>query len=240
MSKSILKWLSAAALIAASAAPAFADTAHGTDVDVTFSGFTPVSISGNSFTFSSGPYIEDGIPNNVSFKHAFYVDAHAGKALTGKLSFTMEVQYQSEAPANPWPYPGDYNIHASGSIDVLLPHCANFCGPYDADLIGNAQGGASADATMPTSGTFSFSSNASEASGSYDYLIAFMAYDLFLNPAYGSMNITSLTVSFDTAPAASPVPELPPFAMMGAGLAVLALRARFNGRKKQAKAALEA
>jgi len=240
MNKSILKLLSAAALIAATAAPAFADTAHGADVDVWFSGFNLVSSSGNSFTFSSGPYVEDGIPNHTLFKNAFDLTAHDGKVLTGKLSFTMDVQYQLEAPPGPWPYDGGYSAYSRASFDVLVPHC-DTCGPYDAELIGNAQGSASsATTTTPTNGTLSFSSNASEANGSYDRLIAFMFYALDPNPAYGSMTITSLTMSIDTAPAVSPVPELPPFAMMGAGLAVLALRARRNSRKQQAKAALEA
>ena len=240
MKKSIMKFFSAAALIAATAAPAFADTAQGADVDVWFSGFNLVSNSGNTFTFASGPYVEDGIPNHTSFKHAFDVTAHDGKVLTGKLSFTMEVQYQLETPPGPWPYDGTYNAYAGASIDVLSPYC-DTCGPYAADLVGNAQGSAaSAPTTGPTSGTLSFSSNASQASGSYDRLIAYMFYSLDPNPAYGSMSITALTVSFDTAPAVSPVPELPPFAMMGAGLAAIGLFARFKGRKKAADAALAA
>jgi len=238
MNKSILKLLSAAALVAATAAPAFADTAHGADVDVWFSGFNLVSSTGNTFTFSSGPYVDDGIPNHTSFKNAFDLTAHDGKVLTGKLSFTMDVQYQQEAP--PGQYSGDYSAYARASIDMLVPHC-NGCGPYDAELIGNAQGSASSAATTaPTSGTLSFNSNASDASGSYDHLIAYMFYSLDTYPAYGSMTITSLTMSIDTAPAVSPVPELPPFAMMGAGLALLGLRARHNSRKQQAKAVLAA
>ena len=240
MKKTIMKLFSAAALIAATAAPAIADTAQGADVDVWFSGFNLVSTNGNSFTFASGPYVEDGIPNHTSFKHAFDVTAHEGKVLTGKLSFTMEVQYQLEAPPGPWPYDGTYNAYTWASMDVLSPYCGT-CGPYAADLVGNAQGStSSAPTTAPTNGTLSFSSNASEASGSYDRLIAYMFYSLDPNPAYGSMSITALTVSFDTAPAVSPVPELPPFAMMGAGLAALGLRARFKGRKKVVGAALAA
>lgn len=237
MNKSILKLLSAAALVAATAAPAFADTAQGADVDVWFSGFNLLSSTGNTFTFSSGPFVGNGIPNNSSFKSAFDLTAHDGKVLTGKLSFTMDVQYQLAAP--PSPYNGDYSAYARAGFDILVPHCDN-CGPYDAELVGNAQGSASSGpTTAPTSGTLSFNSNASDASGSYDRLIAYMFYNLDPNPAYGSMTITSLTMSIETAPAVSPVPELPPFAMMGAGLAVLALRARHNSRK-QAKAVLAA
>ena len=239
MNKSILKLLSTAALIAATAAPAFADTVHGADVDVTFFGFTPVSSNGNSFTFSNGPYDEDGIPNNSSYEQLFIVDAHAGKALTGKMSFTMEVQYQFGTNPNPWPHTGTYNAHASAGIDVLSPRC-DTCGPYDSDLLGNANGGTTTLITSPTNGTLSFASTASNATGSYDNLLAYMFYDLALDPAYGSMSITSLTLSFDTVTAASPVPELPPFAMMGAGLAALGLCARVNGRRKQTRAAPEA
>jgi len=239
VNKTILKLLSAVALIAAAAAPAFADTVQGSDVDVTFFGFTPVSSSGNSFTFASGPYDEDGIPHNSSYTHLFIVDAHAGKVLTGKISFTMEVQYEFGTTPSPWPHTGTYNAYASAAIDVLLPRCGS-CGPYDADLLGNASGGTSTIITSPTNGTLSFASNASAATGSYNNLFAYMFYDLALDPAYGSLSITSLTVSFDTMNAASPVPELPPFAMMGAGLAAIGLFARFKGRKKAADAALPA
>ncbi|MBP1203033.1 hypothetical protein JOD97_001047 [Duganella sp. 1411] len=238
MNNTILKLLSAAALVAAMAAPAFADTVHGSDVDVTVSGFTPVSSTGNSFTFSGGSYVGDGFPNSMLYKTLFIVDAHAGKALTGKMSFTMDVQYQFAAPPAPQPA-GDYFAYASGSVDVLAPRCDR-CGPFDSDLLGNVRGSGNATATTPTSGTISFVSAASDATGRYDNLLAYLFYGLTLDPAYGSMSITSLTMSFDTVTAASPVPELPPLAMMGAGLAALGLCARVKGRKKPAKVALEA
>ena len=238
MNKTILKLLSAAALAAAVAAPAFADTIHGSDVDVTVSGFTPVSSTGNSFTFTGGSYVGDGSPNSMLYKTLFIADAHDGKALTGKMSFAMDVQYQFAAP--PAPQPADsYFAYASGSIDVLAPRCDR-CGPFDSDLLGNVRGAGNATATTPSSGTISFVSDASNATGRYDNLIAYLFYGLTLDPAYGSMNITSLTMSFDTVNAASPVPELPPLAMMGAGLAALGLCARFKGRKRQAQTALQA
>jgi hypothetical protein len=238
VNKSILKLLSAATMVAAVAAPAFADTIHGSDVDVTVAGFKPVSSTGNSFTFSGGSYVGDGFPNSMLYKTLFVVDAHDGKALTGKMSFTMDVQYQFAAP--PAPQPADsYFAYASGSIDVLVPHC-DTCGPFDSDLLGNVRGSGNATATTPTSGTISFVSDASDATGRYDNLFAYLFYGLTLDPAYGSMNITSLTMSFDTVTAVSPVPELPPFAMMGAGLAAIGLCVRFKGRKKQTQAALPA
>lgn len=239
MNKSILKLLSAAALVVAAAAPAFANTVHGSDVDVTVLGFTPVSSTGNTFTFSGGTYVGDGYPNHMPYKNLFTVDAHAGKALTGKMSFTMEVQYQFAAPPGPWPYDGTYFAYAGASFDMLSPHC-DTCGPYQSDLIGNSSGSANATSATPTSGTISIVSDMSAATGSYDNLLAYMFYGLTLDPAYGSMSITSLTMSFDTVNAVSPVPELPPFAMMGAGLAALGLCARLKGRKRQAKATLAA
>ncbi|SEN10402.1 hypothetical protein SAMN05428959_101207 [Duganella sp. CF517] len=233
MNKTILKLLSAAALVATVAAPAVAATAHGRDVDVTIEGFTPVSSTGNTFTFSGGRYDEDGIPSNTSYKQLFLIDAHAGKALTGKMSFTMDVEYEFGTDPNPWPHTGNYSAYARASFDVLSPNCGT-CGPFDAELLGNAQGANTTIITSPTNGKLSFASNASAASGSYDRLFAYMFYDMALDPAYGSFNITALTVSFEAVDAASPVPELPPFAMMGAGLAALGLCARYKGRKKTA------
>jgi hypothetical protein len=239
VNNSISKLLSSAALVAAIAAPAFADTVQGSDVDVMVNGFTPISSTGNSFTFSGDTYVGDGWPNGYLSKTLFAVYAHEGKVLTGKMSFTMELQYDFAAPPPPQFDDGSYTASAAARFSLLAPVCLS-CGPLFAEQLGTADGGTSASATSPTSGTMSFTSNASQATGRYNHILADMVYNRSLGSDYGSITITSLTISFDTIDAASPVPELPPFAMMGAGLAVLGLSTRLTGRRKQAKAALPA
>lgn len=231
MNKSILKSLSAAALVAAMASPAFADTLQGSDVDVTAYGFTPVSSTGNSFTFAGDTYVGDGWVNGYLSRTSFAVYAHEGKALTGKMRFTMELQYEFAPPPPPQFDDGSYTASAAARVSLLAPVCLS-CGPLFAEQLGFADGGTSASATSPTSGMMSFTSNASKATGSYNHILADMVYNRSLGSDYGSITITSLTISFDTMDTASPVPELPPFAMMGAGLAALGLCARFAGRKK--------
>ena len=239
MNKSILHLLSTAALLAAVAAPAFADTVYGTDVAVTVNGFTPISSTGNSFTFSGYTYTGDGFPNGYLYKNLFAVDTLGSKTLTGKMSFSMELQYQFETPPPPQGDNGSYSASTWAIFSMLAPLCGP-CGTQGAEPVGSAEGGTGASATSPTSGTMSFTSSVSNATGSYDHLLGNLIHTMWLNPAYGSLTITSLTLSFDTANAASPVPELPPYAMMGAGLGALGLCARLKGRKKQGNEAIAA
>lgn len=237
MRKSVFKLLASALLVAAVAAPstAFAAVVYGENVDVTYGRYTPVSHSGNSFTFSGIPFTGNGDQNTAVVKDLFSIDAHDGQALTGKLSFTMEVAYQFTAPpVTPFPYTGSYGGGLSHLSDVLVPACPKFCGPLDAQLIGVAEAGDGATANGPTSGTWYLSSNITDATGNYDTLFAYNYLIMSFNSGYGSMQVKSLTFTFDTVaamdpvggPVSSPVPELPPAAMLGLGLAALALRVR--------------
>ncbi|MEO5935436.1 MAG: hypothetical protein ABIQ08_18020 [Duganella sp.] len=235
MKKTILQMLSAATLLAATAAPAMADVFHGANLDIetTSNYFIPVSSTGNSFTFTTaGPtYTPNGSYNPSGLKDAFIIKAHSGQALTGKMNFSLTAQYQTEnAPQGP--AAGEHSSGMTVGVDVLSPHCG-MCGPYDADLLGSASVSASALSAGPSSGSWNLDSKTTDSVGTYDNLIAYMLHNYSLDPLYGSIGITSITFSFGTVAVPSPVPELPPVAMMGLGLAALALRVRYRKAKQK-------
>lgn len=232
---------------------------NGTDVDVEFdnSYFQAVYSGDDSFTFiTNGPYPAEQIPMWSDIENVFAVYAHPGRALTGNISFTVRGQYQLDAPGTIDPntgadtgnYSGNYTAGMDIRIGVFLPRCPHTCGPMDAELLGSAEVGWYDELAAPGGGVWNFTSPPSGATGTYDYLQAVMFEYYTLYPRAGSMGITSISFSFDTVPVAipepatvpSPVPELPPFVMMGAGLAALGLCTRVKGRKKHAKVALEA
>nr|WP_315399439.1 hypothetical protein [uncultured Duganella sp.] len=234
MSKTILRLLSML-VVAASASGAMAQTVYGDNIDVTVShGYAPVSHAGNAFTFSGNSYVLDGGWQPATAKTIFTAQAHAGQALTGKLSFTMELQY--EYGATPFPST-DYTAFAQAQVDVLAPHCPQGCGPFDSDLVGTAQGYASSTTADPVNGTLTIISDQSQASGNYNLLLTQMLEYVSLNPAYGSLTINSFTITFETVSVnattfASPVPELPPAAMFGAGIVALGLTARLRQARR--------
>lgn len=236
----ISRLLATAAIFAVSATSAMAangfdTTIYGSNIDVSVSGFTEISHVGNSFTFSGRKYAREGNSGGGDIETSFLAEAHQGQSLTGKLSFTMEVAYQLDKPPAIFgdEYQGEYNAYAMPDIDVLVPACPTGCGPYDAKFIGSAEGFASVNPTGPTSGTWTITSNVNPASGNYNALLAYMSEYYYLDPGYGSFQINSMTLNFDTVdssrPAlASPVPELPPMAMFGAGILALGLHARLR------------
>lgn len=258
--KKYLAIFSAAVLLAATMGPAMArGTAHGTDVDVEFDNnyFQAVYSGDDSFTFiTNGPYPAEQIPEWSDIESIFAVYAHPGRALTGNVSFTVRGQYQLDAPGPVDPhtgaqvgdYTGDYSANMFVRLDVLLPQCPYTCSPMGAEYLGGTRVDWHDELTEPGGGVWNFSSPPTGATGTYDYLqaVLFEYYNLY--PRAGFMGITSISFSFDTVAVAipepatmpSPVPELPPFAMMGAGLAALGLCARFKGRRKKAPAALSA
>lgn len=219
------------------AAPALAQVANGADVDVYYNpGFVSVSTSGNSFTFAStGPYAPAGDWTPGIYKDLFIVNAHEGKALTGNMSMSFQATYQLAAPDLPWPYDGAYTGWLSSTIDVLVPNCG-MCGPFDSVQLGQLYAGDGAQSTLPTSGTLTGSASFTGAAGSYDTLFAYAFNYYNLNTNYGSINLTSFTLSFETGPQASPVPELPPVAMLGLGLAAMAMRVRIVKARRAGKA----
>lgn len=237
----ISQLLTTAALLAVSASNAIAangfdTTVYGSNMDVSVSGFTSVSNSGNSFKFSGPTYVQDdGIPNYSSdVQTAFYAQAHQGQSLSGKLSFTMEVAYQLNKPPAMFgeEYQGEYSARAINEIDVLEASCLS-CGPFTSKFVGGVEGYASVSATGPTSGIWTITSNVTPASGNYNALFANLSEYYYLDPAYGSITVNSLTINFDTVALArpdlaSPVPELPPMAMFGAGILALGLHARLR------------
>ena len=237
MGKSIFHVLSVAALLAAMAAPAVAQVAIGADVDLYYNpSYVAVSNSGNSFTFASaGPYAPDGNWTPGIYKDLFIVNAHEGKALTGNMSMSFQASYQLAAPPLPWPYQGDYTGSFSSTIDVLKPNCDS-CGPLDSMHLGQIYAGDGAQSPLPTGGTLTGSASFTGAAGNYDTLFAYAFNYYNLNTSYGSVNLTSFTLSFETVPQASPVPELPPVAMLSLGLAALAMRVRYVKARRAVEA----
>lgn len=223
MKRLIFSWLSATALSLA-AIPALADTLHGTNVDLDYFGpaVTAVSSTGNSFTFSlDSTYAPNGDGTPYILRNLFSVHAHSGYALTGDVDFDTTMSYTVPDAVS--------SAGVSAGLDVLKPHCPTTCGPFDSDLIGS--GFANAFVTDPAAGSGSANGHISitSAAGSYDYLLFNMVSNFTLDPLTGTVRLSSFTLGFDTAPA--PVPELPPAAMLGAGLAVIGLSQRLKRRK---------
>lgn len=230
LNKMISQLLATAAFLAVSASSAMAVTVSGSNLDVSVDYFTPISQTGNSFTFSGNQFVLDGMLPNMATMSGFSVQSHQGQALTGKISYTMELAYQMDLP--PGEYDGQYNAVAQTYGDIYAPMC-EFCSPMDAPRVGETQGFASASSTGPSSGFLTITSSVSPASGQYNLLYFALAEYYTVEPAWGSFTVKSLTINFDTVDLARPalasaVPELPPMAMFGAGVLALGLHARLR------------
>ncbi|MEV4778123.1 hypothetical protein [Burkholderia sp. LMU1-1-1.1] len=70
--------------------------------------------------------------------------------------------------------------------------------------------------------------------GTYDRLALYVINDYTIDSGYGTIHLNTLRITSDTVggPISSPVPELPQFAMKGAGLAALGLCARHRKAKQ--------
>jgi len=157
-------------------------------------------------------------------KRVFQVEAPTNYALTGKMSATLTALYEIGEGVQGTAY---INV----IFDVLLPHC-DFCGPFDSDLIGTSRDGTFAD----DGSSMQYAAHASNASGLYSRLLV---YEITVGslPRYaGHIEFQSLVFNIETVALELPtsaVPELPPIAFYGLGLAALGVIARVKSSKRQ-------
>jgi hypothetical protein len=239
MKKSILKFLSATVLLACAAAPSFAGTIKAANFDLSYNdSFIPVSSVGNTVTFVSTFYFSTYGNGYAVLKDGFQAWAHPGQAFTGDVNVKTGLDYTL---GNYQGTSSSYDGRVVTTIDVLANNC-DTCSMYDAKLLAQGSAVASATTTAPGSGTATGAVDLTNTvGGTYDLLALYVINTYNLNPASGMLHLNSFSVTLDTVgPISSAVPELPPVAMLGLGLAALGLRARFGGRKTKAKATLAA
>lgn len=225
LKKVLLNVLSATALLAGSA-PVFAGTIKGASVEITYSNlFIPVSVTGNTFTFTTNSYI--GGYGYVWGYNNDYIQASAytGQTFTGDVQVSTEVQYDM---GNYYGYNGAYSARQSTDLSVFAIPCY-MCSIYDGPKIGQGATSAGAIGSNPTSGTAYGSTSVDSIGGGYNYL-GLMVTNYYDLPSGGMLHLNRFTVSFDTV-GPSAVPELPPAVMMGAGVMVLGLYERLRRRK---------
>lgn len=228
MKKSLLKLLSSAALLVCAATPASAGIVHGTSFDLSYDehSMIPMYYTGNTVTFTTTTYFSSYGPGYSIVKDALYATARAGVKFTGDVDIKTRIDYHVA------PVPGYQEtprVYLSTIVDVLAPHCAE-CSIYDADLLGD--GYALAAATSPgfSSGMANGAVDiANTFGGTYDRLALYVIND-YGSSTGGMVHLYNFTVTLDTVggPISSPVPELPPFALIGVGMLAIALRERLR------------
>lgn len=227
MKKTLLKLASAAVLLACTAAPSIAASIQTPYFELGYdeNSFAAVSYTANSVTFTSKFYFSSYGSDQAVIRDLFVAGPRAGVQFTGGVSVKTEVEYQLGA----YPYgSGDFAGSVVSTIDVLAPRCDR-CGIYESDLLSSDQIFAGATSATPTSGVATGALQlAAPSAKTYDHLAIYAINDYGLNETSGMLHLREFTVTFDTAgqPLASPVPELPPFALIGAGLLALGLRER--------------
>ena len=213
-------------LLAVTALTAQAGLAHAevmTGSHATFDprGYTPVSVVGDTFTVSSATYSQNGSPFPFLDRASMQFIAQEGYYLTGKFHVVMDISYSMPDQI--------FNraLDISAGYDALYPPCEQ-CGPFDSALVGYGNGYASG---RESEGVLHLDyGNDTAVTGTYERLFfASFLYASF-NELYGQFRVDSYAITVQTMPLASAVPELPPAAMLGAGLAVLALYARRRQR----------
>lgn len=229
MMKNLMCTLIAGAALALAAAPSGAATVGGAYLDLDYGpGITAVSSHGNTFVFEGDDtFFGNGDPFR-NFENMFAAHAHGGQSLTGRVGYSLTLRYDYANPPGPGPYTGTYAAGVSTSGLVIVPLCAQ-CAPDVGTVIGRVEGAATTSSTSLGSGTITAFTDATAASGSYRdlFLSTLNFYDLI--PGYGSLKVESFAITFDTI---SVVPELPPALLMPLGMAVLALGARRQRRRK--------
>jgi hypothetical protein len=239
MKKSILRLLSATVLLASAAAPSFAGTLKAANFDIYYSdSFIPVSSVGNTVTFASTFLFSSYGQDFAGIKDGFQAWAHPGYAFTGDVSVKTGLEYTF---GNYQGTSSKFSGGVSTVVDVLANNC-DTCSMYDATLLAEGYANASATTTAPGSGTATGAVDLTNTvGGTYELMALYVINNYSLNSPTGILHMNSFSVTLDTVgPISSPVPELPPVAMLGFGLAALGLRARFGGRKTKAEATIAA
>lgn len=234
MKNFLVKMLSAAALVACAAAPASAGVVYGSSFDLSYDENTmiPVSYTGNTVTFTTTFYYSQYGQGFAVVRDGLFAAAHAGVRFTGDVSIQTRTDYYMGADTG---FAGPYRADLTTGVDVLSPNCAN-CSIYDSKLLGNGQSNAWASSPTPVSGMANGAVDiANTQGGTYDRL------GLYVINNYSSANtavihLNTFTITLDTVggPISSPVPELPPFALIGVGMLAIALRERLRKGRRRA------
>ena len=217
MNKPISRLLCAIALAVSTlgSAQAAVVAATGSTVKYDDSEFSPVSQAGNSFTFDfagKATYKPDGDWREAHDIYGLLFTALPGYTLTGKMSVQVDASYTLNGQANA-------GVYMSSHINTIVPvpGCVG-CGLYDGDVVSFSTGYASS--ISGPSGTLTVSSGSTPALGAYNSLFMYLADDYFLFNSYGTIQLNSITFTAEAVPL-SAVPELPPIAMLAAGLALI-------------------
>ena len=219
MIRSISKLLCALTVIIASAGLARAQIVQTQTFTADYLGnslLNFVSSQGNSLTFAYAPGYTIQSGDFWIDKEFFDLKALPHYALTGYMDFSMTATY--DGALDQQPLGGDYVS--------LIPHCPDTCGPYDADMLAGSNLG-----TLTANGSaIKYELGSLPASGAYDQLFLTSAV-LASNQSDGLLTLQTITITVGTVQI-SPVPEMPPAAMLGLGLAALAVRIRCKSGKK--------
>lgn len=164
-------------------------------------------------------YAPEGPSGNGMFvnKGVLQFDAPANFAYTGKMHAELKASYDLGGVSG-------NSAFTDISFDVLVPYC-DFCGPFDAELVGTSRIG-----TMADDGShLHFTSESSVASGQYKrvliyYIVVGVLPAFTGHIQYESLSFTADMVALDIVP--SPTPEPPTVLLFMAGLAVTAMAAR--------------
>lgn len=213
--------LLAVAALAAQAGPAHAELMTGSHATFDSRGYTPVSVVGDTFTVSSGTYSQNGSGFPLFDRASMQFVAQQGYYLTGKFHVVMDISYAMPDQI----FNRALDIYAG--YDVLYPPCLQ-CGPFDSAFIGYSNGyaiGKEAEGVLHLD-----YGNDTAVAGTYERLFFASVLYASFNELYGQFRVDSYAITVQTMALTSAVPELPPAAMLGAGLGVLALYARRRQR----------
>jgi hypothetical protein len=210
------KLLFAFAMLAAQAGLVHADVMTGSHVTFETRGWTPVSAVGDTFTLSNPTYAQDGAISSFLDRSTFQFTAQEGYYMTGNFHVVMDISYAIPEPVV------SRSLFISAGYDVLYPPCEQ-CGPFDSAQVDYANGYANG---QEAEGVLHLDYGNTNGAGAYERLfLASLLYASF-QELYGEFRVDSYAITVETRPLASAVPELPPVAMLGAGLALLGYSAR--------------
>jgi hypothetical protein len=220
MSYPLLRLLFAVAVLLAHTSVVRADVLAGDHVTFDTGRLNGVSVAGDTFTLSDVPYTQDG-PGFYFNEWLFELTAAEGYYMTGNFHISMEVRYTIPEPIMA------RSLFITQAYVVLWPPCAP-CGPNYSEQVD--RGSADAEGTE-AEGMLHLDFGNTAAAGAYNRLYFSTLTLGAFQELQGQFQVTSYAVTVDTRPLASTVPELPPAALLGAGLGLLGLL-RLHGRRQ--------